>query len=112
MGSAPRIAIDAMGGDSGPAVMVAGAAIAFDRRDDLELPPVRRRDARSASSSPSIRASRGVAEIVHCDDVISGDDKPSQAIRRAKTSSMGRAIAAVKDGEAAGDASPAAIPAR
>ena len=40
------------------------------------------------------------SEIVHCDDVISGDDKPSQAIRRAKTSSMGRAIAAVKDGDA------------
>ena len=41
-----------------------------------------------------------VSEIVHCDDVIAGDDKPSQAIRRAKTTSMGRAIAAVKAGEA------------
>ena len=39
-----------------------------------------------------------VSEIVHCPDVISGDDKPSQAIRRAKTTSMGRAIAAVKEG--------------
>ena len=33
--SGPRIAIDAMGGDTGPAVMVAGAARAFERRGDL-----------------------------------------------------------------------------
>jgi glycerol-3-phosphate acyltransferase PlsX len=38
--------------------------------------------------------------VVHCDDVITGDDKPSQAIRRAKGSSMGGAILAVKAGEA------------
>ena len=37
MGNGPRIAIDAMGGDAGPAVMIAGAALAFDRRDDLHF---------------------------------------------------------------------------
>ena len=37
MGNAPRIAIDAMGGDSGPAVMLAGASLSFDRRDDLSF---------------------------------------------------------------------------
>ena len=34
------------------------------------------------------------------DDVIAAEDKPSQAIRRAKTTSMGLAIAAVKAGDA------------
>ena len=99
MGSAPRIAIDAMGGDTGPAVMVAGAALAFERRDDLSF--------LLFGDEPSIRpelqrhpALARVSEVVHCDDVISGDDKPSQAIRRAKTSSMGLTIAAVKEGDA------------
>lgn len=99
MGSSPRIALDAMGGDSGPAVMVAGAAAAFARRDDLSFilfgdePAIRAELARH----PALAA---ISEVVHCDDVIAGTDKPSQAIRRAKTTSMGRAIAAVKEGEA------------
>jgi len=38
--------------------------------------------------------------IVHAPDTISGEDKPSQAIRRAKTTSMGMAINAVKEGRA------------
>jgi len=96
---APRIAIDAMGGDTGPAVMIAGAALAYERRDDLsfllfgEESAIRPELARHPALAE-------VSEVVHCDDVISGDDKPSQAIRRAKTSSMGLAIAAVKEGEA------------
>ena len=99
MGSGPRIAIDAMGGDVGPAVMLAGAEHAYKRRPDLAFilfgdeallrPELDRR--------PILAK---VAEIVHCDDVIAATDKPSQAIRRAKTTSMGRAIAAVKDGDA------------
>ncbi|HEY0313133.1 MAG TPA: phosphate acyltransferase, partial [Allosphingosinicella sp.] len=99
MGSGPRIAIDAMGGDVGPAVMLDGAALAFQRRDDLSF--------LLFGDETAIRAELArhdgvgsVCEIVHCDDVISAEDKPSQAIRRAKTSSMGRAIAAVKAGEA------------
>jgi phosphate acyltransferase len=99
VGSAPRIAIDAMGGDSGPAVMVAGAALAFDRRDDLSFLLFGDADAIGAELARHPRLARAAA-IVHCDDVISGDERPSQAIRRAKTSSMGRAIAAVKDGDA------------
>jgi glycerol-3-phosphate acyltransferase PlsX len=99
VGITPRIAIDAMGGDSGPAVMIAGAALAFERRDDLHF--------LLFGDESAIRAEldrhaglAAVCEIVHCTDVISGDDKPSQAIRRAKTTSLGRAIAAVKEGEA------------
>ena len=97
MGSGPRIAIDAMGGDSGPEVMIAGAAKAWQRRDDLSF--VLFGD--GATIGAELAKHRGlsaVTRIVHCDDVITGDDKPSQAIRRAKTTSMGLAIAAVKEG--------------
>lgn len=99
MGTGPRIAIDAMGGDVGPAVMLAGAALAWRRRDDLSF--------LLFGDEPTIRAElaahdslAAVCEIVHCEDVIAAEDKPSQAIRRAKTTSMGKAIAAVKAGEA------------
>ena len=34
---APRIALDAMGGDGGPATMIAGAAIARSRDSDLHF---------------------------------------------------------------------------
>ena len=100
MGSAPRIAIDAMGGDTGPAVMIAGAALAFERRDDLSFLLFGDEPSDPPPSWPATPRSPGSSEVVHCDDVISGDDRPSQAIRRAKTSSMGLAIAAVKEGDA------------
>ncbi|SKB35655.1 phosphate:acyl-[acyl carrier protein] acyltransferase [Rhizorhabdus histidinilytica] len=96
---APRIAIDAMGGDGGPATMIAGAAQARDRDSSLRFTftgdeaVIRAETARFPQLVDSI--------IVHCDDVITGDDKPSQAIRRTKSSSMGAAILAVKAGEAA-----------
>ncbi|HEX8443421.1 MAG TPA: phosphate acyltransferase PlsX [Allosphingosinicella sp.] len=99
MGSAPRIAIDAMGGDTGPAVMLAGAACAHARRDDLCFLMFGDKALVRAELDKHKRLKDAV-EIVHCDDVIAGSEKPSQAIRRAKTTSMGRAIAAVKSGQA------------
>ena len=99
MGSAPRIAIDAMGGDTGPQVMLAGAARALSRRDDLcfqmfgDKALIRAELDKYPALAPAV-------EIVHCDDVIKSTDKPSQAIRRSKTTSMGRAILAVKTGQA------------
>jgi glycerol-3-phosphate acyltransferase PlsX len=95
VGIGPRIALDAMGGDHGPAVMVAGAALAYQRRDDLSflLFGEEAAIARELGAHPELRA---VSRIVHCAETISAEDKPSQAIRRAKTTSMGR----MKDGEA------------
>ncbi len=99
MTDAPRIAIDAMGGDGGPAVMVAGAARARQKAPALRF--------RLFGDETAIRKEvakhsvlTGAADIIHAPDVISGEDKPSQAIRRAKTTSMGLAIAAVKAHEA------------
>ncbi len=99
MGASPRIAIDAMGGDTGPSVMLAGAARAHEARDDLSFLMFGDKGAIGAELDKHARLKDAV-EIVHCDDVIAGTEKPSQAIRRAKTSSMGRAIAAVKSGQA------------
>ena len=96
---APRIAIDAMGGDGGTATMLAGAALALSRAPDLKFLLV---GDETIVGAELVRHPRlaAVSDIRHAPDQISGDDKPSQAIRRAKTTSMGMAIAAVKDHEA------------
>ena len=99
MGSGPRVAIDAMGGDVGPAVMIAGAELAYKRRTDLGFILFGDEEALKLELANRPDLSR-VSEIVHCEDVIAATDKPSQAIRRIKTTSMGRAILAVKEGDA------------
>ncbi len=99
MGKSPRIALDAMGGDVGPAVILAGAARAHARRPDLRFQVFG--DERVIGSELAMHAElQPAVEVVHCPDVIAGSEKPSQAIRRSKTTSMGRAIAAVKSGSA------------
>jgi glycerol-3-phosphate acyltransferase PlsX len=95
--NAPRIAIDAMGGDKGLAVMLAGAARALSRWPQLELELVGDQDQikEALDAQPNLA---GCATIVHAPDTVAGSDNPVQAIRRAKTTSMGLAIAAVKSG--------------
>ena len=97
--SLPRIAVDAMGGDEGVRVMVAGAAIARREHDRFKFLLVgdETRIKAALDNHPNLR---GASEILHSADVISGEDKPSQALRRARTTSMGMAINAVKAGEA------------
>lgn len=95
----PRIAIDAMGGDGGPEVMVAGAVAARADFPDLQYRFYGDETAIRAEIDKHKSLNEGV-EIFHTDGVISGDDRPSQAIRRSKDSSMGLAIGAVKAGEA------------
>lgn len=95
-----RIAVDAMGGDEGLAVMLAGVARARRRFEGMRFLLVgdEARIREGLAKHPNLTAA---SEIVHAPDVISGDDKPSQAIRRAKTTSMGVAIDLVKQGRAA-----------
>jgi glycerol-3-phosphate acyltransferase PlsX len=95
----PCIAVDAMGGDEGLAVMLAGVARARTRFGDLTFLLVGDEAAIRAGldDHPALGA---VSEIVHAPDVVGSSDKPSQAMRRAKTTSMGVAIDLVKKGRA------------
>jgi len=88
-----------MGGDSGAAIMVAGAERAHARRQDLRF-LIFGDSAQIGAELARHTDLAGVTEVIHCDDVIAATDKPSQAMRRAKTTSMGKAIAAVKAGDA------------
>lgn len=97
--SLPRIAIDAMGGDEGVRVMIDGAALARRRHDRFQFLLVgdETRIRAALEAHPNLAAA---SEILHAPDTIAGDEKPSRAIRRSKTTSMGMAIKAVKDGKA------------
>lgn len=97
--SMPLIAIDAMGGDGGPAVMIAGAALSRAKHPILRF----RMFGDESLIAPQVARHpnlAGAVEIEHSTDVIASEEKPSLAIRRSKTTSMGRAIHAVKTGGA------------
>lgn len=88
-----------MGGDVGLAVMLAGVALARRRWPGLTFDLVGDQPAIEAAlvNHPNLAAA---SEIVHAPDMISGSERPAQAIRRAKTTSMGIAIDLVKQGRA------------
>ena len=100
MSTNARIAVDAMGGDEGLAVMLAGVAHARSRFEGMRFILVGDEAAirDGLKNHPNLSQH---ADIVHAPDVITASEKPSQAIRRAKTSSMGVAVDLVKRGEAA-----------
>lgn len=99
MADSSWIAVDAMGGDEGLAVMLAGVARARRQSEGVNFLLVGDETAIRAGleQHPGLREA---AEIVHAPGVISGDERAGQAVRRAKTTSMGVAIDCVKRGRA------------
>ncbi len=95
----PRIAIDAMGGDEGVRVMIAGAALARHRHDRFSF-LIYGDEARIKTALDDHPNLAAASEIIHTDDVVTGEERPSQAIRK-RNSSMALAINAVKSGDAA-----------
>ncbi len=94
------ISLDAMGGDTGPGVVIGGAAIAIDRRPDLRFLIFGEESAVRPVLDANPRV-RDVSAFHHCDVTVQMDDKPSQALRKGRwKSSMWRSIQAVRDGEA------------
>ncbi len=94
-----KIALDAMGGDAAPQLVIEGAAIARERFPEVAFLFFGREDeiAPLLAGRPELA---GVSRIVHCDDVVSAEDKPSHALRRGRQSSMALAIEAVHEGRA------------
>ncbi|NWG23588.1 MAG: phosphate acyltransferase PlsX [Pseudorhodoplanes sp.] len=95
-----RIALDAMGGDHGPTVIVPGAALALQQNPNTEFVFFGRRDEIDGllAQHPALQR---VSRVVHTDVAIRMEDKPSQALRYGRwKSSMWLAIDAVKKGEA------------
>lgn len=99
--SAGRIAVDAMGGDLGPAEVVAAVKLALNQYHSLNpitlvgnqavLEPLLRETELQRSSRLS---------IFHASEVVTMDDKPLMALKKKKDASMVRAIELVKSGDA------------
>jgi len=96
----PTIAIDAMGGDFGPRVLVPGAIDAA-RQQSLRLKLVG--FAHAVETELARFDTHGLdVEVVHADDVAAMGDKPSHIMRRRKNTSIQVCCNLVKDGEADG----------
>jgi len=100
MAGSDWIAVDAMGGDEGLEVMLAGVARARRANEGAHFLLVgdEERVRAGLEKHPGLHAA---SEVVHAPHVIGSGDKPSQAIRRARTTSMGVAVDLVKKGRAA-----------
>jgi phosphate acyltransferase len=95
-----RIALDAMGGDRGPAVVVAGADLALARHPETEFVFFGNTSivAPLVAGRPALQAA---SRLVHAEVAVRMEDKPSQALRYGRRkSSMWLAIEAVKKKEA------------
>jgi glycerol-3-phosphate acyltransferase PlsX len=100
MGAPVTIALDAMGGDHGPSVVIPAAAMVAIRHPEARFLLV----GDAARIEPELRAHPSLAaksEIVHTDVAVAMDAKPSQALRKGRwKSSMWLALEAVRDGRA------------
>jgi glycerol-3-phosphate acyltransferase PlsX len=102
MAATLTLALDAMGGDYGPSVVIPGAEIALSRRDDLRLILVgdERQIAPLLDANPRVKAR---STLIHTEVAVRMDDKPSRALRYGRrVSSMWIALDQVKTGAADG----------
>jgi glycerol-3-phosphate acyltransferase PlsX len=94
-----KIALDIMGGDHGPHVLLSAARKALQQLPKLHLT--------ICGNSPSYIhfensldfKTRSRVDFIDCDEVVTMTDKPTTALRKKKRSSMRKAIDLVKEGD-------------
>lgn len=97
-GNPLNIAIDAMGGDKGPGVIVDGAVLAVKEMNVAvtlvgDRPSIEKELSRYSSSNPSL-------SILHTSEKVEMHDSPSFVVRRKRNSSVWLATELVKQGKA------------
>ncbi|MCK9532062.1 MAG: phosphate acyltransferase PlsX [Gammaproteobacteria bacterium] len=100
MTSLTPIALDAMGGDHGPGVVIPAAKRALSEHPQIRLILVGDQAVLMAELARHGMALNGRLSIHHASQVVGMDEPPSQALRGKKDSSMRVAIDLVKDGVA------------
>jgi len=95
------IALDAMGGDRAPGMVVRGAEIALQRHPDLHFLLFGDEDRVRPFLAKAPHLSRAVT-LHHTNELVADDAKPSLALRTGRQSSMRLAIDAVAEGCADG----------
>ncbi|MGW9815291.1 phosphate acyltransferase PlsX [Staphylococcus cohnii] len=89
-----KIAIDMMGGDDAPGIVLEAVEKAVNDFKDLEIILF--------GDQNKCNINHGRVEVRHCTEAITMEDEPVRAIKRKKNSSMVRMAEAVKSGEADG----------
>lgn len=90
-----KIAIDAMGGDKAPQVVVEGAMQAIQDKASLEITLVGDEE----KIRPYLTNEERI-NILHTDEMIEADDEPTRAVRRKKNASLVLMAKEVKEGRA------------
>ncbi|MDT8310599.1 MAG: phosphate acyltransferase PlsX [Methylophaga sp.] len=96
-----KIAIDAMGGDHGPQVVIPAAISALQKHQDVELILVGDEVTLQAALVQLNFTDKARLHIHHASQVVAMDESPQAALRSKKDSSMRVAINLVKEGTAA-----------
>jgi len=94
------ISVDAMGGDLGPAAVIAGIAKSAEKNPKIGF--IVHGD--KPTLQKLVKNRRGLSDVVeirHADDVVTMDAKPSQVMRNGKATSMWSTVEAVRNKEAA-----------
>jgi phosphate acyltransferase len=94
------IALDAMGGDHGPSVVVPAALATLENQPTVRLILVGRRELLLEELARGHAREHERLSIQHAPEVVAMDESPAQALRGKKASSMRLAIELVKQGEA------------
>lgn len=94
------VALDAMGGDHGPSVVVPAAFRVLDQHPELNLVLVGDQGILEREIARHSPANAERVSLVHASQQVRMDELPSQALRNKKNSSMRLAIDLVKHGDA------------
>ena len=94
------LAVDAMGGDGAPEMVLEGVRIALERSPNLHF--LIYGDRELLATLAAWEDVKEHCKLCHSDQVVANDDKPSTALRKARHSSMRLAVDAVRDGLAQG----------
>lgn len=100
MSDKPIIAIDAMGGDFGPGVVVPAAVKALEKNNHIKLILVGDQEILGQQLSSISSPLSSQIEIHHASEKVEMDDAPAMALRKKKDSSMRVAINLVKENKA------------
>ena len=93
------VSLDAMGGDNSADVVIAGASIVVKKNKNVSF-IIYGDEKKVLPLISKYKNLRNKVDFVHTDIAISADEKPSNALRNGRDSSMGLAFKAVKDKKA------------
>lgn len=94
------IALDVMGGDFGPEVVIPAAVSVLKKRDDLKIILVGKEDEiRAYTAEHNVDINEHLA-VHHASEIVGSHDDPAMAMRKKKDSSMRVAINLVHQGDA------------